>query len=573
MNTIEEEKKTDTTHTEQTSLQEEYLKSVDDIEEGRLIEGQVIEISPEFVFIDVGYKSEGKIPVGEFPELPAIGDTVSVLLVAKEGRNGQVVVSKKRADDIMLMRKIGESYRERKPISATVTKSIKGGFEALIEGSVSAFVPMSKIDARKPTNEEEYIGMTAEFTVEQYHAGSKKSIVLSRRSLLEDEQSRKRDEFFAEREEGEIVEGTVKNITSFGAFVDLGGFDGLLHINDMSWGRVTRPKDFVKKGDQVRVVIKHIDHEHKKINLSLKDLSENPWHTFESRYQVGDVVEGTVLRLTDFGAFIELEAGIEGLVHVSELSWVKRVRHPKEVFSVGDTVQVKILGYDTGKEKVSLSYKGALGNPWDDLAERYPVGSRIKRTVKNLSNSGAFFEIEEGIDGFLHVDDISWTRKVKSPEEVLSPGDEVEVMIVNVNPEERKIRLGMKQLTDDPWKALEDVFQEGSIIEAEVVEIKDAGMTVKVQGAIEGFIRRANLFDPSAETLDDVLKKYKPGDIVKAVVEELNGKRKRLQLSLREYSKRIQSEEMGKYLHDEEDAQGGATLADFIKQKDDQQEE
>ncbi|MBN2353203.1 MAG: 30S ribosomal protein S1 [Spirochaetales bacterium] len=568
MNGKEEDVKPEKENLQQRALQEEYLKAVEKIEEGQLLKGKVIEITPEFVFVDVGYKSEGKIPVGEFKELPQLRDTVDVLLLYKEGRNGQVVVSKRRADEILLWKKISHAYRERLPIEAKVVRSIKGGFEALVEGSISAFVPASKIDVERVTDESKYLGLVTQFYVEQYHGGSKRSLVLSRRSLLEDEHSHRREDFFANAKIGDVIEGTVKNITAFGAFIDLGGFDGLLHLNDMSWGRVNRPKDFVQKGDKVRVMIKGIDHENRKINLSLKDLTENPWHSFDQRYRVGDVISGKVLRLTDFGAFVELESGIEGLVHVSELSWVKRIRHPKEVFKIGDTIQVKILGYDMEKEKVSLSFKHVLANPWDDLDQRYPVKSIIKRSVKNLSNTGAFFEIEEGIDGFLHADDISWTKKIKSPEEVLKVGDEIDVMIMGINKEERRVRLGIKQLGDDPWSALEATFKPGDLIEASVVEIKDAGMAVKVQGDIECFIPRRNLFDPAAENFEEVAAKYKAGSTIKAIVEEVSAKKKRLSLSLREYERRAHSEEMGKYLHNEELPEEKATLADFIKEKD-----
>ena len=571
MNEPEEDQKTEKEKLQQRALQEEYLKAVEKIEEGQLIQGRVIEISPEFVFVDVGYKSEGKIPVQEFKVMPKMHDTVDVLLLYKEGRNGQVVVSKKRADDILLWKKISHAYREKTPVEAKVVKAIKGGFEALVEGSIPAFIPISKIDVERVTEEDKYIGLIANFYIEQYHSGNRKSLVLSRRSLLQDEHNQKRDDFFAQRVEGDIVEGTVKNITAFGAFIDLGGFDGLLHLNDMSWGRVNKPREFVKKGDHVKVMLKHIDRENKKINLSLKDMTENPWHTFDERYHVGDIVTGTVLRLTDFGAFVELESGIEGLVHVSELSWVKRVRHPKEVFKVGDSIQVKILNYDMEREKVSLSFKHVLANPWDDLDQRYPVKSVIKRTVKNLSNTGAFFEIEEGIDGFLHVDDISWTRKIKSPDEVLKVGDEIDVMIMAINKEDRRVRLGIKQLGDDPWSALEAVFDRGSVIEATVVEVKEAGMTVKVQGDLEGFIPRRNMFDQGAESFEEAAARYKPGDVVKAIVEELSAKRKRLSLSLREYVRRVQTEEMGKYLHDEENPEDRATFADFLKDKDNEE--
>ncbi|MBN1525906.1 MAG: 30S ribosomal protein S1 [Spirochaetales bacterium] len=555
----------------QKMLQEEYLKTVDSVEEGQLVTGSVIEVSDEFVFLDLGLKSEGKIPVGEFPQKPAIGDSMEVLLVMKEGRNGQVVVSKRRADEILVWKKIAKCYKDKLPIEAVIKKAVKGGFEALIENSVTAFVPISKVDTVRVTNEEEYIGLKSDFYIDRYHGGNKKSLVLSRRALLEDESLKKRNEFFEQRKVGDVVDGTVKSITSFGAFIDLGGFDGLLHINDMSWGRVTRPKDFVHRGDQLKVKIVSIDSEAKKINLSLKELQENPWHSFDQRFQAGDIIEGKVLRLTDFGAFVEIEAGIEGLVHVSELSWVKKVRHPKDVLKAGDTVTVKILGYDIEKEKVSLSLKHVLSNPWDDIDQRYPVGSKITRKVKNLSATGAFFEIEDGIDGFLHVDDLSYTKKVKNPEEEVKVDDEIELMIIGIDKKDRRIRLGLKQLGEDPWKVFSEVCKEGNIIEGEITEIKDAGIVVKVQGEIEGFIRKVNICDPDLENVDEAIKKHKVGDTVKALVEEINVKRKRLALSLRAYSKKVSEKEMEKYLHDDEGEGEKTTFADLLKKKEPKQ--
>lgn len=552
---------------EQRALQEEYLKAALSIEEGQLLQGKVIEVGPDFVFVDIGYKSEGKIPVIEFKSLPQVGDSVYVLLLNKEGRNGQIVVSKKKADAILLARKIADAYRHKKPLRAEVTKIVKGGFEALVEGSVPAFIPVSQIDLGRVVNKDKYLGLEADFLIAEYHRGANKRLVLSRRQLLEEECKRKQEEFFAERKEGEIVEGIVKNITSFGAFIDLGGFDGLLHISDMSWGRITRPKEVIKKGARVKAVIKSIDRQAHKINLSLKDLTENPWRSAADRYKVGDVVEGKVLRLTEFGAFVELEPGIEGLLHVSELSWIKRVNHPKEILQIGQKLQVKILNLEAEKEKISLSLKQVLTNPWDDLDKRYPVGSRIKRAVKSITTKGAVFEIEEGIEGFLHVDDISWTKKVKDPAEVLKVAEEVEVMILKINKKERTVRLGLKQLSEDPWKALADVFEVGSLIEAEVVEVKDTGITVKVQGDLEGYVKRSQLFDPSIETMEEVIAKYKPGTKVKAVITELDVKKKRLQLSMREYARRVQTEELDKYLHHGEEQEEATTLADIIKQK------
>jgi len=551
----------------QDNLQEEYMKSFDSLKEGQMIDGQVVEISDEYVFIDIGYKSEGKIAKDEFTKLPNTGETVKVVLIKKEGKYGQVVVSKKRADEKLFWIHLEKCFKDRIPVDAVIAKKVKGGFEAQINGLVKGFIPLSKVDLNKLEKEKNYLGLHSKFYIEGLSSGRNRNIVLSRKSWLEEEVKRQQQEFFTTKKAGDIVEGTAKSFTSFGVFIDLGGFDGLLHNNELSWSKVNKAKDFVNKGEKIQVKIAQIDKEAKKINLSLKDLTENPWHTFEKKYNIGDKVTGKVTKLVDFGAFIELEKGIEGLVHVSELSWVKRVRHPKEILKTGDVVEIKILGYDLDNKKISLSLKHLLPNPWDDIDVRYPVGSRIKRTVKNLANTGAFLEIEEGIDGFLQVNDISWIKKIKEPSEALKPGNEVEVMIISIDKENKKLRLGIKQLGKDPWTALAEVFHKGTIIEGEIIDVSTKGITIRVQGGIESFIKKSNICDFTLDNVDEVLKKYKAGDVIKSIILELNPKRQYLSLSLKNYDKQIRNEEMEKYLHDEENPVDKVTLADMIKGK------
>jgi small subunit ribosomal protein S1 len=551
----------------QNDLQEQYLKTADTLEEGQLIEGSVIEVSNEYVFVDVGYKSEGKIALTEFEKTPKIGDNVKVMLLYKEGRNGQVVVSKRRADEIEFWKRLRKSYKERLPVEAVIVKSVKGGFEAQIDEHALALVPLSQVDIQKVEDSKKYIGLKSKFYIERIYKSGQRRVVLSRRAWLQDKSRQQQDEFFETKNVGDVVEGAIKSFTSFGVFVNLGGFDGLLHNSDLSWSKTIRAKDIFNKNDRVKLKIIHIDKDKKKISLSLKELTPNPWESFEDRYEVGDVVKGKVTKLVEYGAFIELEPGIEGLVHISELSWVKKIRHPKEVLKMNDTVEVKILDFDLHEEKVSLSLKHVLQNPWDDIDERYPEGSRIKRTIKNLIATGAFLGIEEGIDGFLHVDDISWTENVKQSKDALKVGDEIEVMILTIDKENKKIRLGLKQLSDDPWRALQNVFSKGSVIEGEIKNIKDVGIELEVQGGIKGFIKRSQICDPTLEKIDEVIKRYKVGDKIKASIVELVPKRKKLGLSLRDYADKLRTKDMEKYLHDEEDQIEKATLADIIKQK------
>ncbi len=553
--------------TNQSTLQEEYLKNLDHLEEGQLIEGVVIQVGEEQVFVDVGYKSEGRIPTEEFTEIPSIGDKIPVVLEKKEGKGGQVIVSKRKADEKVFWKNLREAFDAGQPVEGTFSKSIKGGFEVDLGFDVTAFCPLSKTDVFRVSNPEEYIRLKAKFIVDRFYSDNKIKIVLSRRAWLEKETALKRDKFFDTIQVGDEVTGTAKSFTSFGAFIDLGGFDGLLHINDMSWGHVTKPKDYLVKGQEIKLKVIRLDYDEKKINLSLKHFTPDPWTTFEDKYAVGDIVKGKVTKLTDFGAFIELEEGIEGLVHISELSWVKRIKHPREVLNPGDEVEAKILGYDLDQARISLGIKQVLLNPWDTIEVKFPVGMHLKKEVKKLTNSGAFIELDEGIDGFLHVDDMSWTKRVRNPSSVVNEGDEVEVVIIEVEKESRRIRLGMKQLSDDPWKSLANSYPKGSVIEGTVTSVTDFGLFIRVVGDIDGLVNKAQIADPDSEEDEDTaLKKYKEGDNVKALVMDVSPSKQRLSLSIREYIQNQQRAELSRYIHDDSE-EGRVTLGDMLKNK------
>lgn len=552
--------------TSQTDLQEQYLKSLEELEEGQLIEGIVIEIREDLVFVDVGYKSEGRIPLTEFKNPPAIGDKVGVILVKKEDRSGEIIVSKSKADIKIFWKDLRNAFQEGKPVEGTFKKSIKGGFEVDLGYDIIGFNPISKTDVVRVEEPDSYVGKKSLFAIDRLYSDNKLKIVLSRRDWLEKEIERKREDFFSSVKIGEEVEGAVKSFTSFGAFIDLGGFDGLLHINDMSWGHVTRPKDYVKKGQVLKFKVIKMDPEEKKINLSLKHFTADPWSTFEQKYQPGDIVKGKVTKLTDFGAFIELEEGIEGLAHISELSWVKRIKHPKELLSVGDEVETKVLAYDIQQGRVSLGLKQVFENPWETIDEQYPIGKRISGKIQKITNAGVFVELEEGIDGFLHADDISWTKKVKHPSAVFKTGDSIEVVVIDIEKDNHRIRLGIKQLSEDPWEALRERYSRGSSIEGEITSITDFGIFVKVQGDIEGLINKHNLAESASDNEEDLLAKYNKGDKIRAIVTEINTQAKRLSLSIREYQKNVQREELSKYIHNDDDA-STVTLGDILKNK------
>jgi len=551
----------------QTQLQEEYLKSLEQLEEGQLVDGIVIQVTPEQVFIDVGYKSEGKIPIAEFTEIPKIGDTVSVVLIAKENKHGEVIVSKQKADVKVFWKNLRQAFQDHVIVEGTIDKVVRGGYEVNLGSGVRAFLPISQSDAQKVDKPEKLLELKSKFYVERLYSDGKVNIVVNRRKWLEEEIEKNRETFYSNTQIGDEVVGTVKSFTSFGSFIDLGGFDGLLHINDMSWGHVTRPKDFVKKGQEIRLKVIRIDPVEKRINLSLKHFTDDPWIHFETKYHVNDVVKGHVTKLTDFGAFIELEEGIEGLAHISEFSWIKKIHKPDEVLKIGDEVECMILGYDLQAGRVSLGLKQVTANPWNDVSERYPVGTRLTRKVVKLTNAGAFVELEDGIDGFLHVDDLSWTKKIKHPGSEIQVDQEIEVMIIACEPENRSIRLGIKQLSDDPWQTFAIAYKPGSTVEGEISSITDFGIFVRVPGGIEGLIHKSNLVENRDDSYEEAIKKYTVGDKIKAIIIEMQADKQKIAFSIRDYQKKVQREELSRYMAAEETDESTYTLGDFLKSK------
>jgi small subunit ribosomal protein S1 len=549
----------------QTQLQEEYLKNLEQLEEGQLVTGIVIQVTQDQVFVDVGYKSEGKIPVAEFNEVPKVGDEVSVVLITKENKHGEVIVSKQKADSKIGRRNLKQAFQDHEPIEGTVLRQVKGGYEVQIGGDVMAFLPTSQVDVTRLDDPDSLIGQKIRAIVERIYSDGKENVVISRRRLLEEEMDRKREEFFINVPVGSEVTGVVKSFTSFGAFVDLGGFDGLLHVNDMSWGHVLRPRDFVKKGQELKLKVIRIDPNQKRINLSLKHFTDDPWVHFEEKFHVNQIVKGKVTKLAEFGAFIEIEEGIEGLAHISEFSWVRKIQKPSDLVKVGDVVECMILGYDLQQGRVSLGLKQAGANPWDNIEETYPIGTRLTRKVVKITNAGAFIQLEEGIDGFLHMDDLSWTKKVKHPGSELKEGDEIEVIVIGVDAEKHSIRLGVKQLADDPWKSFSSTYRVGSLIEGEVCSVTDFGIFVKVPGGIEGLIHKSNLVENPDENPEEVLRKYKVGDKVKAAVIEVHGDKGKAAFSIRDYKKHLAREEVSRYLAGEETDGSTFTLGDILK--------
>ena len=552
----------------QTQLQEEYLKSLESLEEGQLVDGVVIQVTPDQVFVDVGYKSEGKIPITEFSVVPKVGDKVSVVLVTKENKQGEVIVSKQKADVKASWKLLRQAFQDKTPVDGVIEKIVKGGFDVNLGGNSHAFLPISQSDSQKVEKAEKLIGVKSKFYIERLYSDNKINIVVNRRKYLEKSIEENREAFFNNVKIGDVVKGEVKSFTSFGAFIDLGGFDGLLHINDMSWGHVTRPKDFVKKGQEIELKVIRLDPNEKRINLSLKHFTEDPWLHFENKYHVNDIVKGKVTKLTEFGAFIELEEGIEGLAHISEFSWVKKVNKPEDMVKIGDEVECMILGYDIQAGRVSLGLKQVTENPWEKIGEKYPVGTKLTRKVVKITNSGAFIELEEGIDGFLHADDISWTKKVKHPGSELTVGQEVEAIVIENDAENHKIKLGIKQLTDDPWINFTNEYKPGSTLEGEIVSITDFGLFVKAPCGIEGLVNKANLSENKDEPFEEAVQKYKVGDKINVFVVDVNPNKQKAAFSVKEFKRKVQRDEISQYMTSNQDEDEGTyTLGDMIKDK------
>ena len=551
----------------QTQL-EESLKNINVPEAGQMVEGIVVQITEDYVYVDIGDKSEGLIPVKEFADgLPVEGDTVRALLIGHD-KNGPVL-SKKKADSKRFLKEIQQAFKDKTPVNGTIAKLVKSGYEVNLGIDKAAFLPISQADADKIEKPESLIGVKSKFYIERLYSDNKLNPVVNRRRFLEEEIDSKRDAFFGSVQLGDNVKGTVKSFTSFGAFIDLGGFDGLLHINDMSWGHVARPKDFVKKGQEIELKVIRLDPAEKRINLSLKHFSEDPWIHFDEKYSVNKVVKGKVTKLTEFGAFVELEEGIEGLVHISEFSWTKKINKPGDMVSVGQEVDAVILGYDIQAGRVSLGFKQVTENPWDTITEKYAEGTKVKGKVVKLTNKGAFVELEEGIDGFLHGEDISWLKKVKHPGSELSVDQEVEVIVLECNPEAHNIKVGIKQLTDDPWKAFAAEYKPGSTLEGEITSITEFGVFVKAPNGIEGLVNKANLPENKEETYEDAVAKYKVGDKINVYVVDVNAAKEKVAFSVKEFKKKQTMDEISQYMSSSSnDDDGGAfTLADMINSK------
>ena len=545
-------------------LFEQYLQK-DEVKEGEITKGRVIRIGKEFVVVDIDYKSEGQIPLDEFigPDGKVFikeGDFVDVFVDAIEDDDGLVELSKEKADKLKIWDEISLACERDELVEGVITSRVKGGLT--VDIGVKAFLPGSQVDLRPVRNLDKYIGQTYQFKVIKFNK-RRGNIVLSRRALLEKERAALKAKTLETLEVGKNVKGIVKNITEYGCFVDLGGIDGLLHITDMSWGRINHPSEMFEVGDEVEVKVLKFDPKTERVSLGLKQITEDPWIHADQRYNVGDKVKGKVVSLTDYGAFVELEEGIEGLIHISEMSWTKRVKHPSKVVSLSDIIEAVILDIDSKAKRISLGMKQTEANPWTTLKDRYPVGTVVRAKVRNITNFGIFLGIEEGIDGLVHISDISWSQKVRHPQEVFKKGDEVEAVVLNIDVEKERFSLGIKQLREDPWQHAEDRYPIGSVVEGGVTKILDFGAIVELEEDLEGLIHISEL---SREKVENVGKVLAEGQRVRAKVINLIPEERKIGLSLRRLQEGEESEQYAEYMRSQK-ARSSTRLGDLLRDK------
>jgi small subunit ribosomal protein S1 len=527
------------------TLYEESLKTM---EEGQILRGTVIDITPDHVTVDVGYKSEGQIPMQEFLKRDKkvdvkIGDRIDVLLERKDSEEGSLVLSKEKADKVKVWRDISRSCREGEVIEGEIISKVKGGLSVDI-GGIFAFLPGSQIDLKPIRNLDSLIGQRLKFKVIKFNR-KRNNIVLSRRILLDEERKVLREETLKNVKEGEIVEGVVKNLTDYGAFIDLGGVDGLLHITDIAWGRIGHPSERLSVGDRIKVKVLHFDREKEKVSLGLKQALPDPWDSVLEKYPAESRVRGKVVNVTDYGVFVELEEGVEGLVHISELSWSKKMKHPSKVAHIGDTVEVMVLDCDPAKRRISLGMKQIEPNPWALIEEKYPIGSKVVGKVKTVTDFGVFIGFEEGVDGLVHVSEMSWTKKIKHPGELFKKGQEVEAVVLNIDRKNERFSLGIKQLHPDPWKDVARRYRKGEVVTGKVTNVTDFGAFVELEEGIEGLVHVSEISREKVEKPSDVLK---VGDRISAVILHIDPQERRIGLSMRSMKEKVEKAEIEKYI-------------------------
>lgn len=538
--------------------------TMDNLRPGRIVSGVVIDMNKEVAHVDIGFKSDGVVPINQFHNEKGevavkIGDKVEVFIIALENEHGQVVLSKEKADQKRIWGKVEDIFKNGGAIAGRVVQKVKGGLQ--VDIGIPAFLPGSQIDIRPHRNLDKFIDQVYDFKVLKV-TRDKGNIVLSRRAVLMSERDQLRSETLKVLSEGVVMEGVVKNVTDYGAFIDLGGIDGLLHITDISWGRVNHPSEKLSVGQTVPVVVLKYDGEKERVSLGMKQLKDDPWVTVQDRFPVGSRVKGKVMSLADYGAFVELEEGVEGLIHVSEMSWTKSVRHPSKVVNEGDMVEAVVLGIDREQQRISLGLKQLMSNPWEDLYKRHAVGSRVTGKVKSIKDFGIFIGVEDGIDGLVHVSDFSWTKRVKDPKEIqemFKKGDDVEAVVLDIDAANERLSLGIKQLESDPWDSISQRYPANVRVKGTVTSVTDFGIFVEIEEGIEGLIHNSQL---DIEKGTNVAELFPVGSPIECEVTNVDREERRISLSLKAIKKRREKEQMAEFM---EDQSAAVTFGDLLR--------
>lgn len=541
-------------------------KKLDTLKPGKIVSGSVVGVNKEMVTVDVGFKSDGVVPVQQFTDASGkinakIGDQVDVCVISLEGENGQVLLSKEKADQLKVWNMVEEAFKSNATISGKVVQKVKGGLQ--VDIGIPAFLPGSQIDIRPHRNLDKFINETFDFKVLKI-TRDKGNIVLSRRAVLVSERDHLRSETLKVLQEGVVMEGVVKNVTDYGAFIDLGGIDGLLHITDISWGRVNHPSEKLSVGQNVPVVVLKYDGEKERVSLGMKQLKPDPWLTVHERYPVNAKVGGRITSLTDYGAFVELEEGVEGLIHVSEMSWTKKVRHPSKMFTEKDKVEAVVLGFDAEQRRIALGLKQLMPNPWVELQKTIPVGSRVKGKVRSVTEFGIFVGVDEGIDGLVHVSDFSWTKRIRDPKEIqelYKKGDEVEAVVLDIDVSNERLSLGIKQLATDPWETIAQRYPVGVKVKGKVTSVTEFGVFVEIEEGIEGLIHNSQLGIDREQNPAEV---FVAGTEIESEVTNIDRGERRISLSIRAIRKRHEKEAMAEFMEEQGTA---VTFGDLLRQK------
>ena len=535
---------------EDVGFRELYEQSLNQLQYGDVARGKVVQIKDDMVMVDVGWKTEGFIPIGELKDAQgniniSVGDDIEVF-IDKRDSEGNMILSKDKASKLKIWDEIKNACENNIPIKGTVVEKVKGGLSVNI--GIFAFLPGSQVDIHQVKDLDKFVGKTLDFNVLKYDR-KRNNVVLSRRSIVASEKETEKKDILSSIQEGNVVEGVIKNITDYGIFIDLGGIDGLLHVTDISWGRIAKPAESFHKGEKITVKVLSFDREKERVSLGLKQLTDNPWEHIVEKYPVGSIAEGKVVNLTDYGVFVELEPGVEGLVHISEMYWTREIKHPSKVLNISEKINVMVLEVNPEAKRVSLSLKQTAPNPWEKLKEKYPVGTTVKGVVRNITNFGVFVGIEEGIDGLVHVSDISWKHRVTHPSEYFKKGQEVEAIVLNVDVENEKFSLGIKQIEKNPWEDLSQKYAPGSVVKGKIKNFTDFGIFVEIEEGIEGLVHISEISQKRVKTSSEL---YSIGDTVSAVVKSIDTKSKKIRLSIKDLESPASTPASNQYINNTE---------------------